>query len=261
MPSAIIELNDFSYKIDGKTILKELCCTIYKGEHLSIIGPNGAGKTTLIKCIANILQDGSGTITLKGQLLNTYNPKALAKIISYVPQAEGANFPFTVSEFVLLSRYPHLNPFTSPTKEDFKAVHQALKQTDTLDFEHRKMNTLSGGQKQRVLIAAALAQQAEIILLDEPTTFLDPKHQSDILHLLKSMHEQRDITIISVTHDINHAATLSNRILALKEGTLAFLGSIDACMTNETLQPIYDKEFLFIKHPVSHLPIVIPETL
>ncbi len=261
MPSAIIELNDFSYEINGKSILKDLCCTIYKGEHLSIIGPNGAGKTTLIKCIANILQDGAGTMTLKGQPLNTYPPKALAKIISYVPQAEEANFPFTVSEFVLLSRYPHLSPFTSPTQEDFKAVRQALEQTDTLEFEHRKMNTLSGGQKQRVLIAAALAQQAEIILLDEPTTFLDPKHQSDILHLLKAMHEEHDITIISVTHDINHAATLSNRILALKEGTLAFLGSIEECMTNETLQPIYNKEFLFIKHPVSNLPIVIPETL
>ena len=261
MPSAIIELNNFNYEIDGKSILKNLCCTINKGEHLSIIGPNGAGKTTLIKCIANIFQDGTGAITLKGRPLNTYPQKELAKLISYVPQAEGANFPFTVSEFVLLSRYPHLSPFSSPSKEDFKAVHQALKQTETAEFEHRKMNTLSGGQKQRVLIAAALAQQTEIVLLDEPTTFLDPKHQSDILRLLKAMHEKQDITIITVTHDINHAATLSNRILALKEGSIAFFGSIKECMTNDILQPIYDKEFLFINHPVSNLPIVIPETL
>lgn len=261
MPSDIIELNSFSYEIDGKPILKNLCCSIKKGEHLSIIGPNGAGKTTLIKCIANILHDRTGKISLKGQPLNSYSPKQLAQLISYVPQAENGNFPFTVSEFVLLSRYPHLSPFSSPDKEDFEAVHQALKQTETLEFEHRKMNTLSGGQKQRVLIAAALAQQTDIVLLDEPTTFLDPKHQSDVLCLLKEMHEKQDKTIITVTHDINHAATLSDRILALKEGSIAFLGPIEKCMTNETLQPIYDKEFLFINHPVSNLPIVIPEIL
>lgn len=261
MPAPTITLDNVNYTINGKPILQGVSCDVRSGEFLSIIGPNGAGKTTLIKCIANIYATDNNAIKLGDQPTSKLSQKDLAKLVSYVPQAEGANFPFSVSEFVLLSRYPHLSPFTSPNQKDFDAVREALIATETIDFENRPMNSLSGGQKQRVLIAAALAQQTSIVLLDEPTTFLDPKHQTDILQLLKKMHEQRDTTILMVTHDINHAALLSDRILALKDGKTAFLGNVNDCMNNKTLQPIYDKAFLFTDHPISHNPIVIPEVV
>jgi iron complex transport system ATP-binding protein len=176
-----------------------------------------------------------------------------------VPQADGRSFPFTVKEFVMMGRYPHLSPFSSFRKHDREVVQDVLALTGSADFADRDMNTLSGGERQKVLIAGALAQEARILLLDEPTTFLDPRHQSEIHMLLQRLNRSHRITIVAVTHDINSAAQWSDRILALRNGSVHYLGSAEALMTNAVLAAVYDKTFLFVNHPQTGRPVVLPD--
>jgi len=254
----LITIENYSLSIDNNSILKDISLEVNEGEYLSIIGPNGAGKTTLLKCLMRIYTGGKGTITLAGKSLDTYPQKELAKLLSYVPQSDGRRLDFTVYEFVMMGRYPYLNPLTSVRKEDKKAVSEALASTENEHLSARYMHTLSGGERQNVFIAAAIAQGSRILLLDEPTTFLDPRHQSDIYKTLKRVNREQGITIVSVTHDINSATLLSNRVIILKEGAVAFSGSPSEVMCNEVLEGIYDKTFLFVKHPSTGQPVIIP---
>jgi iron complex transport system ATP-binding protein len=259
MNNYIIKIDNFSFSIDSKNILKNISLTVNHGDYVSIIGPNGAGKSTLLKCIIRIYTGGTGEINIDGRSLHSYRQKELAKLISYVPQSEGRNLEFSVYEFVMMGRYPYLNPFSSVSLEDKKAVHEALLLTETVDLSDRSMNTLSGGEKQNVLIAAAIAQGSKILLLDEPTTFLDPKHQSDISRTLKKVNQVNNITIVSVTHDINSATLISDNIIVLKEGSVAFSGKPEEVMKNQILRKIYDKSFIFVNHPVTGLPMIVPD--
>ncbi|MFC1561281.1 ABC transporter ATP-binding protein [Candidatus Latescibacterota bacterium] len=258
MDTTLIKIEYYSFSIDNNTILRDISLEVNEGEYLSIIGPNGAGKTTLLKCLMRIYTGGKGSITLAGKSLNSYKQKELAMLLSYVPQSDGRRLDFTVYEFVMMGRYPYLNPFTSVKKEDKTAVSEALASTETEHLSDRHLDTLSGGERQNVFIAAAIAQGSRILLLDEPTTFLDPKHQTDIHKTLKRVNRERGITIVSVTHDINSAALLSNRVIILKEGAVAFSGSSSEIMCNEVLEGIYDKKFLFVKHPSTCQPVIIP---
>jgi len=259
MANSIIEMSSFSLKIGGRTVLNEISLEIEEGQYVAIVGQNGAGKTTLLKCLNRIHTGGSGEIRIAGRLLGQYSQKKLAQLVSYVPQADGRSAPFTVYEFVMMGRYPYLNAFSSPSEKDVAAVHDALALTGTSEFAERLLGTLSGGERQKVFIAAALAQEAKILLLDEPTTFLDPKHEADVQRLLARANRERAVTIISVTHDINSAVLTSQRILALKNGEVAFWGGVEELMDNETLERIYEKSFLFGRHPRTGQTIVTQE--
>jgi len=232
---------------------------VQQGDYLSIIGPNGAGKTTLLKCLDRIWTGATGSIRVHGRELADYAQKELARVMSYVPQADGRFFPFSVREFVMMGRYPHLSPFTSVGSDDEKVVDEALELTGMVSFCTRAVNTLSGGERQKLFIAAAVAQGAEILLLDEPTTFLDPKHQAEIHRVLRELNRSKGATIVSVTHDINSAALASNRILGLKEGSVVYDGPAADVMNNEVLSRIFDKEFLFVEHPGSGGLLVVPD--
>ena len=256
----VIETRNVSLAINGRAILDSISLRIFQGEYVSIVGPNGAGKTTFIKCLMRILQP-EGEIDINGHGLNSMSQKTLARHISYVPQSDGRLFPFSVEEFILLGRYPHLSPFTALQPADKAAVKDALELTETTHLAKRQINTLSGGEKQTVFIAAALAQGAGILLLDEPTTFLDPKHVADIYHILHAINTERKMTILAVTHDINHAALQSDRIVIFKNGAVFFSGSAEAVMKNEILEPAYDKKFIFLPHPVTGQPIIAPEVV
>ena len=186
MSNPIIQIKNLSIALSGNEILRDVSLSINDGEYVSIIGPNGAGKTTLIKCLAGIYCDWSGDVTIAGKLFSEYSSKALAKLQSYVPQAEGRTNPLTVMEFVAMGRYPHLSTFTTLQSEDYAAIDAAIGRAGLESFRHRKMNTLSGGERQMAFIAAALAQGAKILLLDEPSTFLDYRHQAEVAEILKS---------------------------------------------------------------------------
>ena len=256
---AIIDIDNFSFSIGRKQILRDVSLSVEAGETLSIIGPNGAGKSTLLKCIVRILAGGAGGIRIHGKPLESYTQRELAKLVSYVPQADGRVLPFSVHEFALMGRYPHLSPFSSIKESDEQAVNDALALTGMQEFRDRHLGTLSGGERQKVFIAAALCQGAGIILLDEPTTFLDPKHQDDVHRTLSRINRESGVTIISVTHDVNIAAIFSRRVLALKAGAVAYCGPSESLMNNDVLQRVYGKQFIFAAHPVTGRPVIVPE--
>jgi iron complex transport system ATP-binding protein len=160
----------------------------------------------------------------------------------------------------MMGRYPFLNPFSFPDKKDEDAVHDALTVTGTLSFESRLLGTLSGGERQKVFIAAALAQEAKVLLLDEPTTFLDPKHEAEIYTLLAHVNRKQGVTIVSVTHDINSAVLTSRCVMALKDGSIAYCGPSEEFINNEVLHKIYEKSFAFVRHPGNGRIMVAPET-
>jgi len=254
-----VEIKNYSFSFGKKPALKAISLAVEAGEALAVVGPNGAGKTTLLKCLVRILTGGSGSIRINGADLGSYSQKELAALVSYVPQADGRLLPFTVEEFVLMARYPHLSPFTSVSDADAAAARDAIKLTGVEEFSGRLLATLSGGERQKVFIAAAIAQGANILLLDEPTTFLDPKHQDDIHRTLSRINRESGATVISVTHDINTAALFNSRVLALKAGEVAFCGHPSELMDNDILESIFGKRFLFTPHPVSGKPLIVPE--
>ncbi len=247
MKDALVDIQNLSLSLDEKPILSGVDLSIEEGAYISIVGPNGAGKTSLIKCLARIYLKWTGTVTLAGESLRSYQPKALARQLSYVPQGQYHLFPFTVIDFVTLGRYPHLSPFTSIRKEDHDAVQEALELAGVESFKHRVFNTLSGGERQMVLIAAALAQGARILLLDEPATSLDYRHQADVMRLLKRINRDSGITMISVNHDINSAALWSDRMVAIKNGSVFCEGTPEEIMQRDRLEQIYDTPFRLIE--------------
>jgi iron complex transport system ATP-binding protein len=261
MREKIIEIENLSFGVRAKQILNEINFAVSGGERFFIVGPNGAGKTTLLRCMAKIITDYSGTIKIKNENLKSYSHKKLARILTYLPQNLPAEIPFTARQFVLMARYPHLSPFSIVSPQDNEIVADAMEMTQTTYLADRSLSILSGGEKQQVCIAAAIAQQAEIFLLDEPAAHLDYKHQRDIHSLLAKINRVNNITTICVTHDLNSAVLNADTILALKEGRIVFQGKPEAVMNEDTLEKIYSKKFSFAKHPLTGQKIVVPDII
>jgi len=257
MKVPLIDIDRLSIALSGQKILKEVSLQIPKGAYVSIIGPNGAGKTTLIKCMAGILKEWTGSICVAGKLLQDYGSRELARLQSYVPQAEGRANPLTVEEFVATGRYPHLSSFTTMSAGDYAAIHEALNTAGLHPFRKRKMNSLSGGERQMAFMAAALAQQANILLLDEPSTFLDYRHQANVSRLLQSACREKGLTVVSVHHDINTAIACSDRIYALREGSIAFEGGPQEAADPDMLRTVYETEFTATAASCRELPFII----
>lgn len=259
MSHPAIQIRDLSLSLSGKRILKNVSFEVKKGDYVSIIGPNGAGKTSLVKCISRIYSNWTGSAQVNGQDLHAYSQRELAHQLSYVPQAEGRTLPFTVFEFVLMGRYPHLSPFTSVNAADKKMVTDTLEQSGLSAFTERRLDTLSGGERQMAFIAAALVQGAKTLLLDEPTSFLDYRHQVQVMELLSRLHREKNITIISVSHDINSACRQSTHIMALKDGERLFLKTPETAMDSTQLETLYGTPFLVADHPIGTGRIALAE--
>jgi iron complex transport system ATP-binding protein len=254
-----MEARNLGFSIGPKMLLGDVSFRLADGEFASIVGRNGAGKSTLLKCLMRILTGTTGAVTVLGRPLESYGQRELARLVSYVPQADGRPLPCTVSEFLMMARYPHLSPFTSRSRADERAVEAAMEMTGTSGFAARRMDTMSGGERQKLFIAAAVAQEPRIVLLDEPTTFLDPRHQAEILRLLRRMNRERGLAILAVTHDINAAAMLSDSVLCLKDGRVVFAGPASRLSDNALLASVFDKEFRFVPHPVTGQPVIVPD--
>jgi len=254
----VLEVSGFSFRLGRKEILRDVTFAVARGEYLSIVGPNGAGKTTLLKCIDRLLSGGTGRIEVFGRPLESYRQRELARRISYVPQADGRVIPFTVRQFVLMGRYPYLSPFSSIDADGRRAVDEALERTGTAEFADRRLDTLSGGERQKVYIAAALAQGSDILLLDEPTTFLDYRHQAEIRDLLSRVNRQSRATIVCVTHDLNRAVLDSDRIVALGDGRVLFTGRPDEIMKTGVLETLFHTPFVLTSHPEAAIPMIVP---
>ncbi|MCA9407266.1 MAG: ABC transporter ATP-binding protein, partial [Candidatus Omnitrophica bacterium] len=232
---------------------------VAQGEYVSIIGPNGAGKSTLLRCLNRLVKLQHGQITLFGKELAEYSQKELGCLIGYVPQIREQVFPYTVYEFVLMSRYPYLKPLTPIRKDDYQAVEQALILTEMTAFSQRRVNQLSGGEKQRVYLAASLAQNPKVLLLDEPTTHLDPKHKTDIERLIAEICNSLRMTILHVTHDLTHIDLWSHKVAAFKDGKLLAYDKPSAILNGKQLKKIFDSEFLLLNNPGMNNQIIVPK--
>ena len=214
------------------------------GELLAIIGPNGSGKSTLLRCLSGLSRPDSGEVRLDAQPLGDLDVRDRAREIAVVPQSLQSLPALRVRDFVLGGRYVHLKPLRGATRKDEDAVRQALEEADVLEVENRLLDEISGGQRQRVLIARALAQEARVLLVDEPTNALDPEHQLKVFELLAGL-TCRGSAVVVVTHDLSLACQFATRILLLDEGRVCASGSVDEVMTPEVLGPVYGEHLHF----------------
>lgn len=252
-----LEISGLSLTLGGNDILRDVSFDIPRGAFLSIIGPNGAGKTSLLRCVMGIVSGWSGEILVDGRPVESYRRKDLARRISYVPQSDVMIFPFTGRELVMMGRYPYLSPFNQPSGHDIRVVQNTLESTGTSSIADRDMRSLSGGERQKILIAGALAQEAGTMLLDEPTTFLDPRHAEEILSILSDLNRD-GVTIVMVTHDLNHAVHYADTVTALVDGTVAFNSLSGDLINSDVLRSVYGKNFTLVRHPESGKMMVLP---
>jgi len=225
---------------------------------VGILGPNGSGKTTVLKLLAGILAPSAGHVRLDGQDLRTLSRAEVARRLAVVPQHTSPAFDYTALEIVLMGRYPHLAPFEIEGPDDLRMAREAMGATGTLALEDRRFDTLSGGEQQRVAIASALAQTPSLLLLDEPTSSLDLAYQLEIAALITRLNEDRGVTIVLSTHDLNFAAAVCHALVLLRGGRVAASGPIEDALTPETIRDVYGVEADVTRHDRSGRLTVVP---
>ncbi|PVX24429.1 MAG: ABC transporter ATP-binding protein [Candidatus Bathyarchaeum sp.] len=250
-----LEINNLSFSYNGFSALDGVKLEVSLGEVLGIVGPNGSGKSTLLKCMNRVLKPTQNTILIDGKDVTTIGLKDLAKLMGYVPQNSKNIFPFTVFDVVLMGRRPYIQ--WSLGHKDKEIVAQILEYLGIGDLGMRYFNELSGGEQQKVIIARALAQQPEIMLLDEPTSSLDIRHQLEILCILRTLAKSNHCSVIISIHDLNLASRFSDRLLLLKNGSIFAVGTPDLVMTEENIESVYGIKSKVTKSVVG-LPQVTP---
>lgn len=251
---SLIKLSEIGFRYNQQWVLKNISLEVKRGEFLGILGPNGSGKTTLLKIIDGILKPEEGEVQIDGIPESRIKRNHLAKTIAVVAQDIQMTFPFTVLEIVLMGRSPHLGKWQFEGETDFKIARDAMKLTDTQSLSERSMFSLSGGERQRVMIARALAQEPQILLLDESTAFLDIKHQIDFFDLIKSLNERTHLTVVAVTHDINLAARYCDRLILMRNGEIHCLGSPDEVIQEKNIKEVYDTDVSVDQSPMTGRP-------
>lgn len=237
-----------------RTIIDSLNVNIPKREVTCLIGPNGCGKSTLLKTIARILSPNNGKVWLDGKNIHKESTKSVAKQVAILPQSPAIPEALTVKELVSYGRAPYQKGFGQLRAEDWEKIHWALDQTHLLKHADRLVDSLSGGQRQRVWIAMALAQDTDVLLLDEPTTYLDMAHQLDVLQVLEHLNREHGTTIVMVLHDINHASRFSDYMVAVRKGSIVKEGPSKEVMTAEVLRQVYDIEATIVEDPLTKKP-------
>ena len=239
-------------------VVENLSLTVPNGKVTVIIGPNACGKSTLLRALARLLKPSGGSVLLDGADIGSLPTKDVARRLGLLPQTPIAPQGITVSDLVARGRTPHQSVFQQWSDADETAVLDALEATGTLDLADRRIDELSGGQRQRVWIAMALAQQTDLLLLDEPTTFLDLKHQIEVLTLVRSLNRQQGRTVVVVLHDLNLACRYADNIVAMRDGSILAQGAPDHVITTDTIHRVFDLSCDVIADPVSGTPLVVP---
>ncbi|WP_438433700.1 ABC transporter ATP-binding protein [Gorillibacterium sp. sgz500922] len=243
---------------DHKTVLQGVSLTIPSHKISVIIGANGCGKSTLLKTMARLIKPSAGQVTLDGRPIGKIPPKPLARILGLLPQSPIVPEGISVADLVGRGRFPHQSWHTGWTRRDTEAVAEAMSIMDIAELANRHIDELSGGQRQRVWIAMALAQETDILFLDEPTTFLDITYQVEILDLLTDLNRKHGTTIVMVLHDINLSARYADHIFALQEGRLIAEGEPAQVITSGLVKDIFGLDCSVIEDPVSGSPLVVP---
>ena len=249
-----IRIRDVEFSYASVPILKNICMEVAESEILGIIGPNGAGKSTLLRCIDRILSPQKGTIFLNEQDISKMSRLEIAKRMGYIPQSTTQVFPATVFETVLMGRRPHIS--WRCNERDVEKVLEVLHLLDLEGLAMRDINELSGGQQQKVLIARALVQEPDVLLLDEPTSNLDIKHQLEVMDIIKEIARKKGISAIMAIHDLNLAARYADRLIMMKDGMIYAAGEHFSVLTPENIREVYGVEVEVSKH--NGRPFVIP---
>ncbi|MGB9841584.1 MAG: ABC transporter ATP-binding protein [Candidatus Bathyarchaeales archaeon] len=230
-------INKLCFNYASIPVLKDIEFAVEAGEILSIVGPNGSGKSTLLRCINRILKTRQNTVLIDGKDASKLNLKELSRIMGYVPQVSTSMFPFTVFDVVLMGRKPYIH--WSLSERDYEIVAETLDFLGIKELAMRHFNELSGGEQQKVIVARALAQEPQVLLLDEPTSSLDIKHQLEILLILKCLAQSKHCSVIMAIHDLNLASRFSDRILMLKKGCIFAAGTPETVLTEDNIAAVY----------------------
>jgi iron complex transport system ATP-binding protein len=254
----VYQLNHVSYSYGSGPVLDNISVEVETAEFVAMVGPNGAGKSTLLKIMAGLIRGYAGSVKFDGRDLSTLSPNDLAQRMAFVPQETHVVFPFTVGEIVLMGRLPHRQTVLFDSRRDMDSARQAMELTDTAKLSSKIFTELSGGERQRVVLACALAQEPKVLLLDEPTVYLDLKHQVQFYGILEQLNAERHITIISVTHDINLAARYARRMIAIREGVFVADGSPNEVLTPQHLYEIFEVHAAVLDRPDGRGSYIVP---
>jgi iron complex transport system ATP-binding protein len=253
-----LEAVDVGVRYGARTALADVSARVVPGELLGVIGPNGSGKSTLIRVLAGVRRPSTGTVRLDGADLHALSRRVRAQRIALVPQETHLSFPIRVRDLVLLGRAPHTGRFGLERADDLRAVHEAMVRAQVLELADRPVDELSGGERQRVVLARALAQDAGILLLDEPTSFLDLKHAVLLLDLVRELCRARDLAVAVVLHDLNLAAMYCDRLLLLDRGRVHASGTPEEVLTYHDLCAVYGTELYVAPNDVTGRLVVLP---
>jgi iron complex transport system ATP-binding protein len=255
---SILEMERVGFRYGAHWVLRDVTLSVEKGSLFGILGPNGSGKTTLLNLVDGLRLPCEGAIRINGVTPGSMKRKALARIVAVVPQGASWVFPLTVEEIVLMGRSPHLGRFAFESERDLAVARSAMEKADVLSFASRPIQTLSGGERQRVLIARALAQEPQILLLDEPTSSLDIAHQIRTFELIGSLSGEAGLTVVCVMHDVNLATLYCDRIALIKEGRLRAVGEPGEVITEANIREVFEADVVVDRYPLTGLPRVFP---
>lgn len=254
----LLTVDDAVVRYGDRTVIDGLALTIPPGKVSVIVGANASGKSTLLRAMSRSLATAGGSVQLDGKPVASYRPKVFARTLGLLPQSSIAPEGILVADLVGRGRYPHQGLLSRPSQADDDAVAEALTATGSIELADRAVDELSGGQRQRVWIAMALAQQTDVLLLDEPTTFLDLAHQIEVLDLVTDLNRTRGTTIVMVLHDLNLSARYADHLIALKDGALHSAGAPVDVVTSEMVDEVYGLRSLVVRDDVSGTPLVLP---
>jgi iron complex transport system ATP-binding protein len=239
-------------------VVRDLDLQLTEGSFTAIVGPNGCGKSTLLRALGRLMRPAGGQVLLDGQAIARTPTREVARVLGLLPQAPVAPEGLTVADLVARGRHPHQSWLRQWSRDDEAVVGEALAWTDMADLADRPVDELSGGQRQRAWISMALAQGTDLLLLDEPTTYLDLSHQIDVLELVGRLHAERGRTVVVVLHDLNLAARYAQRLVAMKDGALVASGTPEEVLTEQLLAAVFDLEARILTDPVAGTPMVVP---
>lgn len=260
-PQAGLSAVDLSLAYDGRPVIERLSASLIGGEITALVGPNGCGKSTLLRGLARLLRPRAGAVLLDGRAIHSLPTRQLARQLGILPQSPSAPEGLTVYELVAQGRYPHQGFLRQWSAEDEAQTRQAIAATNMIPFADRPLDTLSGGQRQRAWIAMAIAQDTGILLLDEPTTYLDIGHQLEVMELIEQINRERGTTIVLVLHDLNQAARYGRRLVVMNEGAIVADGAPWDVLTPHLLAGVFGVQAGIIPHPETGTPVCLPYRL
>ncbi|MGB9791960.1 MAG: heme ABC transporter ATP-binding protein [Thermacetogeniaceae bacterium] len=254
----VFKIHDVECRYGAHPVIKGMNLEIPKGSFVGIIGPNAAGKSTLLKTLAATLKPVCGVVWFRGEDVHKIPKRDLAREVAVVPQESSFAFPFSAHDVVLMGRHPHQGRLSRTTPRDLAVVRAAMEATDCWHLRERSILELSGGERQRVVLARALAQEPDVILLDEPIAHLDLSAQLEILDVLKEMNRDKGLTVVAIFHDLNLAAQYSDSLILLHRGEIYAAGAPEEVLTPGNIRDVYGAEVLVVRHPLAGIPQVIP---